>query len=91
MMKIVATFNVPFYEYEVDSYQARQVTAQLEKAEGVEGVQFLKAVEGQPRFALEIACADEALESVSAAARKVMDQYSAYLSDLAVRTFRRLV
>ena len=90
MMKIVATFNVPFYEYEVDSYQARQVTAQLEKAEGVESVHLLKAVEGKPRFALEIECADEAVESVSSRTKAMMSQYSAYISDLTWRTFRQL-
>jgi hypothetical protein len=90
MMKIVATFNVPYYEYEVDGYQARQVTSQLEKSEGVESVQFLKAVEGTPRFALEIACADETIESVSAHANQIMGQYASYISDLAIRTFRQL-
>jgi hypothetical protein len=90
MMKIVATFNVPYYEYEVDSYQAREVTSQLEKAGGVHSVQFLKAIEGSPRFALEIACADELVESVSAHANQIMGQYASYISDLAVRTFRQL-
>jgi hypothetical protein len=90
MIKIVATFNVPFYEYEVDSYQARQVTAPLEKVDGVKSAHLLKAVEGKPRFALEIECTDEAMESVSSQTEKLMDQYSAYISDLAVRTFRQL-
>jgi hypothetical protein len=90
MMKIVATFNVPYYEYEVDGYQARQVTSQLERAEGVETVQFLKAVEGKPRFALEIECEDETIESVSAEANRIMQQYASYIADLAIRTFRQL-
>jgi hypothetical protein len=90
MMKIVATFNVPYYEYEVDGYQARQVTSQLERGEGVEAVQFLKAVEGSPRFALEIVCGDDCVESVSSHAQRVMDQYASYISDLAIRTFRQL-
>jgi hypothetical protein len=90
MMKIVATFNVPFYEYEVDGYQARQVTAPLEKLDGVQSARLLKAAEGTPRFALEIECTDETIESVADQAKKMMDQYSSYISDLAVRTFRQL-
>jgi hypothetical protein len=90
MMKIVATFNVPFYEYEVDGYQAMQVTAPLEKVEGVESAHLLRAVEGKPSFSLEIDCTDESVESVSAEAEKMMGQYSAYIADVNVRTYRRL-
>ena len=90
MMKIVASFNVPFYEYEVDGYQARQVTAPLEKVEGVKSAHLLKAVEGKPRFTLEIECTDETVESVSSEAEKMMGQYSAYMADLNVRTYRQL-
>ena len=90
MIRVVATFDVPYYEHEVDSYQARQVTAQIQSWEGVEGVHFLKAAEGKPRFALEITCTDEAARSVSSEAKKMMDQYSAYISDLAIRTYRQL-
>jgi hypothetical protein len=90
MMKIVATFNVPFYEYEVDGYQARQVTVPLEKVEGVESAHLLKAVEGKPRFALEIECTDEAVEAASSQAEKMMAQYSAYVADLTLRTYRQL-
>ena len=90
MMKIVASFNVPFYEYEVDGYQARQVTAPLEKVEGVKSAHLLKAVEGKPRFTLEIECTDETVESVSSEAEKMMGQYSAYIADLNVRTYRQL-
>jgi len=88
MMKIVATFNVPFYG--VDSYQAKQVVAQLKNVEGVEVVRLLQATEGEPRYALEIECGDEAVDSVTSRTKMMMGQYSAYISDLAIRTFRQL-
>lgn len=88
MMKIVATFNVPFYG--VDSYQAKQVVAQLKNVEGVEAVRLLQATEGEPRYALEIECGDEAVDSVTSRTKMMTGQYSAYISDLAVRTFRQL-
>lgn len=88
MMKIVAAFNVPFYG--VDTYQARQVVAQLSNAEGVEAVRFFQAVEGDPQYALEIECGDEVLDSVTSRMKTMTSQYSAYISDLVVRTFRQL-
>lgn len=90
MIKIVATFDVPYYEYEVDGYQAKQVTTQLEKAEGVERVCFLRAMEGNPRFALEVECADDAVESATDQLNRMMSQYASYIADLSVRTFRQL-
>lgn len=88
MMKIVATFNVPFYG--VDSYQAKQAVNPLKNVEGVEVVRFFQATEGEPHYALEIECADEALDSVTSRAKMMMAQYSAYISALAIRTFRQL-
>ncbi|MEA3346216.1 MAG: hypothetical protein U9Q78_08290 [Chloroflexota bacterium] len=88
MMKIVATFNVPFYG--VDSYQARQVVDQLKDVEGVEYVHLLQATEGEPRYALEIECEDEAVDSVTSRTQAIAGQYSAYISDLERRTFREL-
>lgn len=90
MIKIVATFDVPYYEYEVDGYQAKQVTTQLEKAEGVGRVCFLRAMEGNPRFALEVECADDAVESATDQLNRMMSQYASYIADLSVRTFRQL-
>ncbi|GEM_PF-1683983 len=88
MMKIMATFNVPFYG--VDSYQAKQVIAQLKNVEGVEAVRFFQATEGEPRYALEIECSDETVDSVGSRTKMLTGQYSAYISDLALRTFRQL-
>ena len=88
MMKIAATFNVPFYG--VDSYQAKQVVAQLKNVEGVEAVRFFQATEGEPRYALEIECGDEVVDSVASRAKMLTGQYSAYISDLVYRTFRQL-
>jgi len=87
-MKIVATFNVPFYG--VDTYQARQVVGQLQNIEGVEAARFLQATEGEPRYALEIECADEALDAVTSRTKMMMGQYSAYISDVTIRTYRQL-
>jgi hypothetical protein len=88
MMKIVATFNVPFYG--VDSYQARQVVAQLGNVEGAEAVRFFQATEGEPRYALEIECSDGVVDSVNSGTQSLVGQYSAYISDLAIRTYRQL-
>lgn len=88
MMQIVATFNVPFYG--VDSYQAKQVVAQLKNVEGVEAVRLLQATEGEPRYALEIECSDEAVDAVGSRTKMMTGQYSAYISDLTARIFRQL-
>jgi len=88
MKKIVAAFNVPLYG--VDSYDAGQVVAQLKAAEGVEAVRFFQAVEGTPRYIVEIECADDAVDSVASVAKTTSDGYSAYISDLTVRVFRLL-
>jgi len=87
-MKIVAAFSVPFYG--VESYQAKQAMAQLEKTEGVEAVRFFQAMEGDPQYALEIECGDEVLDSVVSRVKVMLGQYSAYISGLAIRTFRQL-
>ena len=87
-MKIVAAFNVPFYG--VDSYQAKQVVAQLKSIEGVQAVHFFQALEGEPRYALEIECGDEVVDSVTSRMKMMTGQYSAYVSGLAIRTFRQL-
>lgn len=88
MMKVVAAFNVPFYG--VDGYQAEQAMGQFKTMEGVEAVRFFQAVEGQPQYALEIECGDEVVDSVTSRIRTLTGQYSAYISDLAIRTFRQL-
>jgi len=88
MRKIVSTFNVPFYG--VDSYQAREVVAQLKNLEGVEAVHFFQAMEGEPRYALEVECADEAVDSVASRTKKTTDVYAAYVTDLTTRTLRLL-
>ena len=88
MKKIVSTFNVPHYG--VDSYQAREVVAQLKRGEGVEAVRIFQATEGTPRYALEIECGDEAVDAVAAWSKSVTSQYSEYIADLTVRTFRLL-
>jgi len=87
-MKIVATFNVPFYG--VDSYQAKQVVAQLKNVEGVEAVRFFQAMEGEPKYALEVECGDGVVDSVTSGIQMITGQYSAYISGLAVRTYRQL-
>ena len=88
MIKIVSTFNVPFYG--VDSYRAREVVGQLKNVEGVEAVRFFQAMEGEPRYALEIECADEAVDSVASRTKKTMNVYAAYVTDLSAQTFRQL-
>jgi len=88
MKKIVSAFNVPHYG--VDSYQAREAVAQLKRGEGVEAVRLFQATEGTPRYLLEIECGDEAVDSVASWSRTVMSQYSEYVADLTVRTFRLL-
>lgn len=88
MMKIVSTFNVPFYG--VDSYQAQQVISQLKNVEGVKAAHLFQATEGEPRYALEIECEDEALDSIISRTKMMMAQYSAYISDLTTRTFKQL-
>ena len=88
MKRIVATFNVPFYG--VDAYQAGQVLADLKNVQGVLAVRFFQATEGTPRYALEIECADEAVDAVAKEATAKTEQYSEYISDLTVRIFRQL-
>ena len=88
MMKIVSTFNVPFYG--VDSYQAKQVVSQLQNVEGVKAARLFQATEGEPRYALEIECEDEVLDSVLSRTKMMTAQYSAYISDLTTRTFKQL-
>lgn len=88
MKRIVATFNVPFYG--VDGYQARQVVDQLKNGASVEAVRIFQATEGTPRYALEIGCGDEAVDSVAAWSKSITSQYSEYVADLTVRTFRLL-
>ena len=90
MKKIVSTFNVPYYG--VDSYRAREVVAQLKRGEGVEAVRFFQATEGSPHYLLEIECGDEAevVDSVAAWSKSITSQYSEYVADLTVRTFRLL-
>jgi len=87
-MKIVAAFSVPFYG--VDSYQARPVMAQLKNIEGVEAVRLFQAIEGEPQYTLEIECGDEVVDTVTSRMKTITGQYSAYVSGLAVRTFRQL-
>jgi len=92
MMKVVIYFNLRFLS--VNASQANQAVAQISNEEGVEAVRTFQATEGKPQYALEIECADDAFESVisqvNSRVNEAKAKYSAFITDVTVRTFRQL-